>query len=355
MQNYLADIYVLKAAEAFGFNKEAQIIPINSGLINSTYKISDNRKGILLQQINKKVFNHPEDIISNYNKIYSYLKVSGSFSIPVPEKLIDQKDFFKDENMNYWRATSFIENAYSPEIPQSTNEVYQAANCFGNFTKALAGFDISGLKIIIPRFHDLSLRYDQFSQAVENGFAERKNNSANEITELQKRKRLVDFYTEIIKSPEYKQRVMHHDAKLSNILFDLETKQVICPVDLDTVQPGYFFSDIGDMIRSMACSHSENSVEFNQIFINSDFYRAILNGYSEAMVNELTEKERKNIHYAGLMMIYMQSLRYLTDYLNKDIYYRINYTEQNFDRAKNQLTLLSRLEEFLAKEYGFSY
>jgi hypothetical protein len=107
------------------------------------------------------------------------------------------------------------------------------------------------------------------------------------------------------------------------------------------------------MIRSMACSHDENSTEFDAIYIRNDFYKAILDGYLEIMTKYLTSSEKKYIHYSGILMIYMQALRFMTDYLNDDTYYRITYPEQNFDRAKNQLTLLQRLEEFLKNKYNF--
>jgi Ser/Thr protein kinase RdoA (MazF antagonist) len=149
-------------------------------------------------------------------------------------------------------------------------------------------------------------------------------------------------------------RVMHHDCKISNILFDKETNQVICPVDLDTVMPGKFFSDLGDMIRSMACTVDENSIAWEKINIRPTFYKAILDGYLEGIGNIFTEEEKNNIHYAGLILVYMQSLRFLTDFLNGDIYYKTNYPEQNLNRALNQLILLERLEEFLEKEYSFS-
>ena len=145
---------------------------------------------------------------------------------------------------------------------------------------------------------------------------------------------------------------MHHDAKISNILFSEETGQVICPVDLDTCMPGYFFSDLGDMIRSMACSEDESSSNFSEINIRKDFYESIVDGYMEVMQKLLTDSEKKFIHYSGLLMTYMQALRFLSDYLNGDMYYRTTYTEQNFDRAKNQLTLLQRLETFLSENYG---
>ena len=117
--------------------------------------------------------------------------------------------------------------------------------------------------------------------------------------------------------------------------------------------PGYFFSDMGDMIRSMVGSEEENSTMVDSLVIRKDFYEAILAGYMEVLGNQLTQSEKKYIHYAGLLMIYMQALRFIVDYLNGDVYYRTNYPDQNFDRAKNQLTLLQKLEDFLNKQYHF--
>jgi hypothetical protein len=145
---------------------------------------------------------------------------------------------------------------------------------------------------------------------------------------------------------------MHHDCKISNILFSLRTQQVICPVDLDTVMPGKFFSDLGDMIRTMACSEDENSIAWEKISINEAFYKAILKGYLSRSEAILTQTEKHHIHYAGLLMIFMQGIRFLTDYLRGDIYYKIQYPEQNLNRALNQFILLERLEEFLQREYG---
>lgn len=350
----ITDTNLLKATRSFGFESPFEIILISNGLINSTFKVSDKFKTIILQKLNHYVFKQPEDIVNNYLKIYDYLKNHTDYSIPAPVKTIDHDNYFRDEAMNCWRATCFIEGTFTPEIPKVPEEAYLAAISFGNFTKALSGFNISELKTIIPKFHDLAFRYEQFLEALKKGSVERKEKAANEIEYLKIQKSPVDFYTGITTNPEYRLRVMHHDAKLSNILFDQKTNKVICPVDFDTIQPGYFFSDLGDMIRSMACTQSESSVDFSSIDIHPDFYKALMNGYKEAIKDEFTVAEKKNIHYSGLIMIYMQALRYMTDYLNNDIYYRIEYKEQNFDRAKNQLVLLKKLEGFLKREYQFS-
>lgn len=145
---------------------------------------------------------------------------------------------------------------------------------------------------------------------------------------------------------------MHHDAKIANVLFSKTTGRVICPVDFDTVMPGYYFSDLGDMIRSMAGNADENYLHFEKIQIRKSYYDAIVSGYLSIMEKQLTDSEKKYIHYAGLIMIYMQAIRFITDFMRGGIYYKTEYKGQNFDRALNQLTLLKRLEELLKNAYG---
>jgi hypothetical protein len=143
---------------------------------------------------------------------------------------------------------------------------------------------------------------------------------------------------------------MHHDCKISNILFDADTHEVICPVDLDTVMPGKYFSDIGDMVRTMACTEEENSTAWELIDVKPDYYHAIINGYLEGMGNDFTAAEKQHIHQPGLLLTYMQCIRFVTDFLNNDIYYKTSYPEQNLNRALNQLILLEKLEAFVAQQ-----
>jgi Ser/Thr protein kinase RdoA (MazF antagonist) len=167
------------------------------------------------------------------------------------------------------------------------------------------------------------------------------------IAELRQRKYLVDFYASIKNNPEYPVRLMHHDCKIGNILFDVDTREVICPIDLDTIMPGKYFSDLGDMIRTMACTVDENSREWENIDVKPEFYNAIVEGYLQGIGTELTAAEKENIHKSGLLMTYMQTLRFVTDFLQGDVYYRTTYPEQNLNRALNQLVLLEKLEDYL--------
>lgn len=338
-------------ASLFDFPHKCKIEQLGGGLINHSYQVSCNGQAILLQKINKKVFSSPSDVQNNYITLWQYTEFEmADVELPRPLYFKRSKPLFKDSNGEYWRAFQYISDSHTPSVAQKESQVKNTAKIFGSFTAAFEDFDLNELKVVIPGFHDLSRRYNQFEQAIQSEEYERISKSLQMIEELKKRERYKNFYEVMMESEEFPQRVMHHDAKITNVLFNQRGK-VICPIDFDTAMPGYFFSDLGDMIRTMSCSVDENSTEFNKISIRKRFYKAIIEGYLKVMEPILTKSEKKYIHYAGLLMTYMQALRFLTDYLNNDKYYKVSYREQNFDRAKNQLTLLIKLEEFLKKEF----
>ena len=351
-----------EALDASTVHRDCIVTPITSGLINQTFKVIIHSNGykFLLQQINTDVFPEPEKLQANYEKIWSYIYYDGPphdianlVTVPKPLDFLDDTKLFCDSHKRYWRKFEFMDGAQTFHNATNSMQAKTVAEVFSSLTYCFEFFDIDKLNITIPGFHDLSLRFRQFKQSLHAKNYDRLLKAAPLIDELKKRERCVSFYEVMTESEEFEKRLMHHDAKISNILFDEETGKVICPVDFDTCMPGYFFSDLGDMIRSMACSEDEKSTKYNDINIRKDFYEAIVDSYMEVMHELLTDSEKKYIHYSGLLIIYMQALRFLTDYLNEDVYYKTTYAEQNFDRAMNQLTLLQRLEEFLESNYQF--
>jgi thiamine kinase-like enzyme len=335
---------------------EFTVHPLDGGLINSSYKVTCTTYAysFLLQRINHHVFKKPENVQLNYQLLWKYLESSSiDFYIPEPKYFPGDADLYWDSNRNYWRVFEFIEDGKMLSIAENPEQAKATAKTFAEFTAAFHDFDVELLKDTIPDFHNLSFRYKQFEESLNSEQYERIQKAMPLVDELKQRERYKFFYEEITESDEFPKRVMHHDAKIANILFSKTNGKVICPVDFDTSMPGYFFSDLGDMIRSMACSLDETSTDFNNITIRKDFYEAIIDGYLSVIRKQLTASEKKYIHYAGIILIYMQALRFMTDYLNGDIYYKTNYPEQNFDRGKNQLLLLKRLEEFLKYEYKF--
>jgi hypothetical protein len=347
---------VEKAATIFSGYDRIKIEPLGHGLIHQTYKVSNekNHEAFVLQSINQQVFQQPADIIHNYLVIYHFLRDSNNtIQIPAPKFSKSAQPYWIDEEKNFWRALDFIPRSYSPQKAETIKAAEEVADVFASFTRALAKLDMSGLKEIIPGFHNLEQRFLHFESAINLGQMDRLLESTHLIAEFRNRKPLVEFYQFTKTSKDFPDRVMHHDCKISNILFDLKTGGVICPVDLDTVMPGKFFSDLGDMIRTMACTEDENSVQWEKIGIDASYYKAIVRGYINRTGSILTQAERDHIHYSGLILIFMQGLRFLTDYLRGDIYYKIEYPEQNLNRALNQLILLEKLEDFLHLEYGF--
>jgi thiamine kinase-like enzyme len=346
-----------EALDAYGnpFH-EFTVEQLHGGLINQSYKVTSKKNGgsFLLQQINHKVFTNPEHVQLNYEMLWKHLQAEQiHFRIPEPKYFIDNTTFYCDKHDNFWRVSEFMDDTEYLTAAENIAQARTVAETFAGFTACFESFDPEQLHITIPRFHNLSFRFNQFKDSLHSGNYERLAKATSLIQELKQRERYANFYDVITESIEFPLRVMHHDAKIANILFDEETGEVICPVDFDTTMPGYFFSDLGDMIRSMACSKDENSTDFDDLCIREDFYKAIMDGYLSVMGEQLTSSEKKYIHYAGIIMFYMQALRFLADYLNGDVYYRIEYPEQNFDRAKNQLILLQKLEEFLRLNYQF--
>jgi len=343
------EVLVRGAYQAFGFNHPT-IEVLHSGLIHNTYKVWEGKLAIVLQNINTVVFTEPEKIIRNYQKVFDHLKKKSGLKIPAPILSIRGDFLWKDTAGQFWRATEFIPDSYVETSSISVSQTFNAAKCFGEFARAVSELAPSSLETVIPGFHDLSWRFEQFQHARQHADSVRIKKVTHLIECVQQRKWLVDFYQDLRNNPEFKVRIMHHDCKISNILFHHGTQNPICPIDLDTVMPGYYFSDIGDLVRSLAGSIGESSTDVQSLTIRKPYYDAIITGYCEGIGNTFTESELKFIHHSGLLMIYMQGLRFLTDYLSGDIYYKVSYPEQNFNRAANQLILLEGLEIFLKKD-----
>ena len=348
------EITVQKAAARFGHGIP-EIEQLGNGLINRTYKVSFTAGGqpVVLQCLNQRVFSRPENIILNYRLIWNHLaQEAGAQQIPALVKSHHGKDYWIDEHDNVWKATLFVSGSYTRQVATTRQEADSAAACFAGFMRALSALDGHLLYTPLPDFHDLDLRYQQFEEAIRNGLMMRLLRATHVISELRQRRYLVEYFHGLKNNPDYPIRLMHHDGKISNILFDEHTQKAICPVDLDTVMPGYFFSDLGDLIRTVACTEDENSTAWEKIGIEPGYYRSVLEGYLSVAASLFTPAEKTGIHYSGLLMVYMQSLRFVTDFLNNDIYYQTAYPEQNLNRALNQLILLEKLEAFLEEEYG---
>ncbi len=325
------------------------INPFGTGLINNTWLATAGDKKYILQRINQNVFKTPEGIDENIKRIAAYLKqYYPGYIFTVPVSTMDGRTLVIDESGAY-RLFEFVEGSHTYDVLQKPQQAYEAAKQFGRFTKLLAGFDTDNLKVTLPNFHDLSLRYKQFEYALQTGDKQRITHAAYLIKCLKNYNGILQTFEEIQTNPSFKKRVTHHDTKISNVLFD-NNDNGICVIDLDTVMPGYFISDVGDMMRTYLPAVSEEETDLEKIEIRDEYFDAIVQGYLGEMKEELFEDELNAFVYAGEFMIYMQALRFLTDYLNNDIYYGIKYPLNNYNRAANQIVLL---DELMAKEEAF--
>ena len=320
------------------------LTPFGNGLINHTWKISA-KQTYILQQVNDAVFKNPDAIAENIRLVGTYLsRHHPDYYVVQPLKSRMGTELIFIKNVGYFRLWPFVPQSHSIDVVRSPRQAFEAAKQFGKFTRLLAPFDLSKLQFPLPDFHNLTLRYNQFVQALTEGDQNRIKKAAAAIEILQQHQSLVSQYEDLKKSPDFVLRVTHHDTKICNVLFDAADNG-ICVIDLDTVMPGYFISDAGDMMRTYLSPLSEEENEFSRIKVRDDFFIAIVTGYLSEMQQELTEKEKAHFVYAGQFMVYMQALRFLTDYLNNDVYYGCAYEDQNFIRAGNQITLLQQLCE----------
>ena len=331
---------------AFGINeKTSQIIPFGSGLINNTWKVVTPGGDFILQRLNTNVFKKPLEIAENISLIASYL--AGHFpeyKFVAPIAAINGDAMAHVAGEGYFRLFPFVPASHTIDVVETPAQAYEAAKQFGRFTMLLKDFDTGKLNMTIPAFHDLSLRYQQFLTSLKSGNQQRIEAAKDLVEASLQHADIVAEYEAITSDAGFRQRVTHHDTKISNVLFN-DADKGICVIDLDTLMPGYFISDVGDMMRTYLCPVSEEETDLSRIEIRTDFYRAIVNGYFSEMNGVLTKKEQGYFFYAGKFMIYMQALRFITDHFNNDEYYGAKYPGHNLNRAANQLLLLQKLLE----------
>ncbi len=319
------------------------IQPFGTGLINNTWKITDGDNEYILQRINTNVFRKPEAIAENIGNIATHLEHRRDYLFVAPIATANGSAMVRSE-AGYFRLMPFVRNSFTHDVVENPSVAYEAAAQFGLFTRLLSDMHALRLQVTIPQFHDLSFRYNQFEEALKHGNKKRISAAADIIQFIITRHTIVETFEKIKTDAGFKTRATHHDTKISNVLFDKDGKG-LCVIDLDTTMPGYFISDVGDMMRTYLSPVSEEEKDTNRIAVRDEFFTAIAEGYLAQMEDELSAAEKEHFVYAGAFLIYMQALRFLTDHLNDDIYYGAKYEGHNLARANNQVILLKRYEE----------
>ena len=323
---------------------KAEITKFGDGLIHGSYLVSiNNQPAYILQQLNTGVFKQPELISHNLELLSNHLaSIQKERFFPLPLKTETSDSYVIDEG-KYYRLTPYVKDSHSINACSTPEQAFEAAYQFGRFTAAFTDFNPRSLSDPIAKFHDLAYRWQQFVDAMSEGNRARIKFAKNEIDQIQSQYSFVEKYLKIKSDNSFLERVTHHDTKISNILFDHSSKG-ICVIDLDTVMSGYFISDLGDMFRTYLSSATEEEQDFERVVVRKDFYKAIVEGYLETMKDNMTSSELHSLNFAGEFMIYMQALRFMTDYINDDVYYGTTYELNNYNRAINQLKLLHQYQ-----------
>ncbi len=331
--------------------------PISIGLINDTWIVTcvndeEIKRQFVMQRINHDVFRNPLAIDSNNRSMLRH--ISQYHQHEVFPRLFplkgspDQSTLLHDHDSGtFYRLYEYISQSYSVQALTAVDQAYEAAKAFGKFCRIFSTPSgvcedlLSKLQDTIPDFHNLRLRYWQYKNALEKGIPQRLEIAINDISILSQMNDIIDVYSVIVGSDNMlTKRVTHHDCKISNMLFDKTTNKSICVVDLDTTMPGYFISDLGDMFRTFLPAYCEEEEDLTKVDVRLEYFEAIVQGYLSEMMNILSTMELQYIVYAGEYIIYMQTLRFLTDYLLGDIYYKVSHPKHNLYRARNQLKLL---------------
>ena len=328
-------------SEFFSEGKVIQIEENNKGLINQTFVIwieKEKIKKYILQSVNTNVFTQHNLTLDNIIKIKKSISESSfPYQFPTP---IDNKYINKENKV--WRLIPYVENSVCFEKNLDLNLSYEAAKCLGNFYYSLHEFDTQNLHLTIPDFHNGSKRYSQFIDAVSTAKQERVSESVHLIENIQKEKETLIKFDDLNKT--LPKRVCHFDTKISNFLFDINTNRVKALIDFDTLMPGTVLSDIGDMIRAYSNPLGENSADFENVKADKEIINLIISAFLEAAENVLTEKEKSCLLFAGEALALVQCIRFLTDYLKNDIYYKTTYKNENWVRAQNQWHLYCSLK-----------
>lgn len=323
--------------------------PINDGLINTTYLLEDldQQKKFILQKINHSVFKQPEVIVSNHLMVNELLRSNNyEFQIIEPIPSLTGQLLVKDANDEPWRMLSFVENSITFLTVPSLQTAFEAAKAFSYFLNIVNTEKLPAIEDTLPNFLNFKKRIEDYKKALENAVPHLKENAKAEIEITNQLISLPEEWIEMEKSNLIPKRIIHADVKISNILFD-QNHQPLAVIDLDTMMISTLLYDFGTMIQSYTNTTHEDDGSAKNNF-NPEMYEAVKKGFLFYLKEKLTPEEYAHLDYAAQVAIYIQEVRFLTDYLNGSVYYSTKYPEHNLDRTRNQLELLKGLRAYLS-------
>ena len=332
-------------------DENVKIEPLGKGHINDSYRVGTDEKEYVLQRINHNIFKNVHELQNNIHRVTSHIrtKLIEKGVTDVERRVItlipthDGALYYKDVNGDYWRLMIFIKDSKSYD-DINPDLAYRAGMAFGEFQKTLEDIPGEPLFETIPNFHNMENRLESFRESVKANKVGRLDEVADLVKEIEDRAEEMCKAERMHREGKLPKRINHCDTKVNNILFDNDD-QVICVVDLDTVMPGYVLSDFGDFIRTGANTGAEDDKNLDNVSVNLDIFEAYAKGYLKHAASFLTDTEIENLPYGAKLLTYMQTVRFFTDYIDGDTYYKIAYPQHNLVRTKAQFKLLQSLEE----------
>ncbi|MBO7341565.1 MAG: aminoglycoside phosphotransferase family protein [Clostridia bacterium] len=328
-----------------------------SGHINDTHLLITKKDDCtecryILQRINHVVFPHPDEVMENILNVTRHLAkgiaarggdVTRETLTVVPTK--DGLPYYRDEIGCYWRTYLFVEDNLSLDKVETPEQFYQSAVAFGRFQNQLSDFPADTLHEAIVNFHNTPVRYENLMRAVAADKVGRAAECAAEIAFAEERREFCGTLYRANAEGKLPLRVTHNDTKLNNILFDAKTKEPLCVIDLDTIMPGFSVNDFGDSIRFGATTAAEDETDLSKVMIDLSLFETFARGFIEGCDGRLTDTEIALLPAGAKMMTLECGMRFLTDYLEGDTYFRIHREKHNLDRARNQFRLVASMEE----------
>ncbi|MHC1708546.1 MAG: phosphotransferase enzyme family protein [Bacteroidales bacterium] len=321
---------------------------IPHGHIHDTYIAATTREYII-QRINNSIFKDVDALMANTAQIINFLeknKQSYSLKIPALYYTTEGKMYYEDQQGNFWRIFSFIPHSQNFQKPPDLEIAAEGGKILGLFSKAVNTLDPGSFNTILPGFHDISIRWDNYQQALNHAPRERFKETSAEIRAAEKFHPMMKEFYETLTHGSIPQRVTHNDTKFNNFLFSLDGK-ALSIIDLDTVMPGYTLLDYGDAIRTIANSADEDERDSCNVRFNMKLYQEFTRGFLNCSADILSPGELAIMPKAPLYITYLQGLRFLTDHLNGDLYYPVRYFGHNLVRGAVQFTLLKQMEDKL--------
>lgn len=324
---------------------------INDTLIITVKNLEGEEKKYILQKINTNIFKNPMELMKNIENVTDHirekLQAEGSDHVRGTLQIIKNREgrnFYMDEAENYWRVFAFIEGAKSYMKVEKPEHMYKTGKAIGKFHSQLSDFPMESLHETIKNFHHTAKRYETFLTAVKNNLSGKAEKIREEIDFILTREKETAVLVNLLAEGKLPLRVTHNDTKFNNIMLDIHSEDPIAVIDLDTVMPGLVHYDFGDSIRTGASTALEDETDLEKVNFDLKLFEAYTRGFLESAGSALTSLEIDYLAFSAKLITFEQAIRFLGDYLDGDLYYKIQYPNHNLDRARNQLKLVKDME-----------